>query len=135
MIMPKAAATFEPERFGLREEFVTGLLIRIGIDGTPQYVGWKAPVDMETRRFIFVPIKDAPYNNDDYIEGGRRIYGEEVLPELRNFAIDCGSPKNPCFSLPTRLQQQPMHLDPDFLQSTYGDDAIRGRKLEKIWEE
>jgi hypothetical protein len=47
-----------------------GILVRVGIDQTPEYGGWNAPVNTETRRFIFVPIRDSTYNNTGYIANG-----------------------------------------------------------------
>ena len=104
-----------------------GLLVRVGIDQTAG--GWNAPADPETGRFIFVPIPDKKYNGSgEYVPDGRRTY-REVLDELSGFAADCCQRENKCFQLPKDLLDQPMHLDPDFFELTYGDDERRGRKL------
>ena len=61
---------------------MSGLLVRVGIDGTPKYGHWNAPVDADTNRFVFVPISDCSYNSSrEYIPGGERTF-EEVVPEL-----------------------------------------------------
>ena len=111
-----------------------GLLVRVGIDSTPEYGAWNAPVNTDNR-FVFVPIKDHEYNVSGlYIEGGNRQY-EEVIPELDKFARECGHVDKECFELPARLHKEPMHLDPDFLKLTYGDKNKRGKKLLKFGED
>lgn len=111
-----------------------GLLIRVGIDQSEESGDWNAPVNTETNRFIFVPIRDR-YNNSGYIKDGERIYGKEVPSALADFERECGESNNICFQLPARLLHQPMHLDPDFLRLTYGDDGKRGRKLMQFGED
>ena len=106
---------------------MNGVLCRVGIDSTPRYGGWNAPVDEQTGRFVFVPITDSSYNPaDSYILGGKRTY-DEVLPVLHRFSIECRQPEHKGFTLPARLHGKSMHLDPDFQELTYGDDAKRGR--------
>jgi hypothetical protein len=111
-----------------------GLLIRVGIDQTPQYGGWNAPVNTENWRYVYVPIRDASYNNSGYIGGGNRVYGQEVSPVLAAFRAESGNAESACFELPARLLNEPMHLDPDFLSLTYGDDSDRGSKLKELGE-
>lgn len=111
-----------------------GLLVRVGIDQTSQYGGWNAPVNTQNWRYVYVPIWDASYNDSGYINAGRRVYGKEVSPVLTAFGTECGDPENLCFRLPARLLDEPMHLDPDFLTLTYGDDEIRGSKLKEFGE-
>jgi Nucleotide modification associated domain 3 len=111
-----------------------GLLVRVGIDQTPEYGGWNAPVDTRSWRFVFVPISDSSYNDSGYIDGGKRVYGREVTDSLAGFGRECGDADNACFQLLTPLYDEPMHLDPDFLTQTYGDDAKRGRKLREFNE-
>ncbi len=108
-----------------------GLLVRVGIDISEKSGGWNAPVDMRTRRFIFVPIRDEGYNRcGEYIDEGRRVYGEEVAPALKKFAHECQREESRCFQLPKRLNGNvAMHLDPDFKYLTYGDDLPRGWNL------
>jgi hypothetical protein len=112
-----------------------GLLVRVGIDMTAAYGGWNAPVNIATRRFLFIPIQDRSYNDGTYFENGRRVYHEEVTTALANFAVECGDPAGRHFSLPVRLHNEPMHLDPDFLRLTYGDDSRRGRTLRELKED
>lgn len=99
-----------------------GLLVRVGIDQTPEYGGWNAPLNTQTWRFMSVPIRDSTYNDSGYIENGERIYGKEVVAELATFSAECNCINHSSFQLPARLHDEPMHLDPDFLQLTYGDD-------------
>ena len=112
-----------------------GLLVRVGIDQTPEYGGWNAPVSAQTRRFIFVPIRDSTYNDAGYIANGERVYCKEVTAELARFGAECGDPVHSCFRLPPRLRDEPMHVDPDFLNLTYGDDPRRGRRLKEFKED
>ena len=111
-----------------------GLLVRVGIDQTPKYGGWNAPVDTGTRRFVFVPIRDSTYNDASYVVNGERRYGNEVTAALERFGLECGDSDHVCLRLPVRLHDEPMHLDPDFLQLTYGDDPRRGRILKELRE-
>jgi hypothetical protein len=122
-------------RISVAGEWMRGLLVRVGIDMTTAYGGWNAPVNTVTRRFMFVPIQDRPYNDGTYVENGRRVYHEEVTTALANFAVECGDPAGKCFRLPVRLHNEPMHLDPDFLRLTYGDDSRRGRILKQLEED
>lgn len=104
---------------------MNGALIRVGIDGTPRYGGWNAPVN-ETGRFVFVPITDSSYNpSDSYVPGGKRTY-DEVRPVLRRFGVECRQPEHQAFTLPAPLRDKAMHLDPDFQKLTYGDSPKRG---------
>lgn len=104
-----------------------GLLVRVGIDRS--YGGWNAPADEQTRRFMFVPIPDCPYNpSNEYVEGGRRTY-REVMPVLQKFNAECKYPPCSTFILPNKLHNASTHLDPDFANLTYGDLAPRARRL------
>jgi hypothetical protein len=110
------------------------LLVRVGIDSGSG--GWNAPVDLETKRFVFVPIPDCRYNpSGQYIDGGKLTYREEKIPDLlQRFRKECekkgcDEPDQKYFSLPGKLVDAAMHLDPDFEKLTYGDDRRRGRKL------
>ena len=87
-------------------------------------------------RFVFVPITEGNgiYNTSGYIDGGERLFDREIPCVLGTFATECLDPDNPCFQLPTRLNGKPMHLDPDFLRLTYGDDAKRGRTVKELEE-
>jgi hypothetical protein len=114
---------------------VRGLLVRVGIDQTPEYGGWNAPVNTKSRRFIFVPIRDSAYNDATYFANGERVYGKEVTATLARFEAECGESAHDCFRLPVRLHNEPMHLDPDFLHLTYGDDPLRGRILKEFKED
>lgn len=112
-----------------------GLLVRVGIDQPSAYGGWNAPVNTQSGRYVYVPIRDFSYNDSGYIAGGKHVYGKEVTATLAAFGSECGDTDNVCFRLPLRLHDEPMHLDPDFLSLTYGDDAKRGRKLKEFKED
>jgi hypothetical protein len=108
-----------------------GLLVRVGIDQT--FGGWNAPVN-KNNQFVFVPIPDTSYNEDgSYIPDGEQLYREKVTAPLQQFGLECDRPDHTCFRLPPRLDDKPMHLDPDFKRLTYGDDdGRRGRMLKEF---
>lgn len=92
------------------------VLVRVGSDAS--YGRWNAPVDHDSRDFLYVPI---PESRDEFVEGGRRDYAE-LAPSLRRFADQYpGAP----MGLPAHLPGTPMHLDPDFDHLTYGDVGNR----------
>lgn len=91
-----------------------GLLVRIGADQTEGGGRWNAPVDANTRRFVYVPIPETKPNR-----AGHETPYSMISPALEAF----GCP------LPKRLSQLRMHLDPDYRFLTYGD---RGRKGQQI---
>ncbi len=95
------------------------ILIRIGIDTA--YGGWNAPVDLESGRFVYVPI---PESAKSFHPNCARTYSEVKGP-LSRFIRDCRrehlSHRYPIDG----LQNCPMHLDPDFEYLTYGDDGSR----------
>ena len=75
------------------------------------------------------------FNDASYVTNGERVYGKEVNAELARFGVGCGVPAQDRFLLPFRLHNEPMHLDPDFLHLTYGDDPRRGRRLKEFKED
>ncbi len=93
-----------------------GLLVRVGIDLT--YGGWNAPVDPDTLEFAYVPIPD----------GAQHVRLATRYPRV----LDAIAPF-PGVALPAPLAGRAMHLDPDFVHLTYGDDgARRGRGLARL---
>lgn len=111
-----------------------GLLVRVGIDQSQKAGRWNAPVDTETNRFMFIPISDRAYNSSGYIDGGKALFKTAVPKALAGFERECHS-DGKCFQFPKRLLDDPMHLDPDFLHLTYGDDGERGRRLVQFIED
>ena len=93
-----------------------GLLVRVGIDATAG--SWNAPVDPETRRFVYVPI---PEGLPPTALDGRRTY-EEWRAALLEFRQE----------LPSHLCHLPAHVDPDFEQLTYGDAHPRSLPLAEL---
>lgn len=92
-----------------------GLLVRVGVDSTSGY--WNAPVNIDTRRFAYVPIPE----EDELRRRYARPYAECVLP-LARFKV----------ALPTNLKHMDMHLDPDFEMLTYGDVHPRNPPIRKL---
>ncbi|MBW2647018.1 MAG: hypothetical protein JRE23_12770 [Deltaproteobacteria bacterium] len=87
-------------------------LVRVGIDSTKpkeksQDTGqFNSPVNMQTGEFAYIPIKETA----------------EMIPEYRrtfhNFIKPCEFIGK---ELPSRLWNEPAHVDPDFSTLTYGD--------------
>jgi hypothetical protein len=106
------------------------LLVRIGIDSTRSAAmdcgGWNAPVDLESREFVYVPLLQSwpELRARPTLRRGYR----ELMPALARFAAarKCG----PGAALPRRLHDEEMHLDPDFEHLTYGDSPTpRGKRI------
>jgi len=108
-----------------------GLLVRVGIDQT--YGKWNAPVDPESKEFVYVPI---PESRKKFMPGMKLIYRDIVFPALDKF---CRKHKLDLRSLkfPLKRWKDVMHLDPDFDHLTYGDTNRkrhrRGKKIECYW--
>ncbi len=94
-----------------------GLLVRVGIDQTAGR--WNGPVDLASGRFTYVPI---PQNRDkNPLRKNLSRFYEELTPSLDTFEL----------AVPTHLQGQPMHLDPDFENLTYGDVDQKGKQIQQ----
>lgn len=98
-------------------------LIRIGIDQACG--GWNAPVDPETNEFVFVPIPEGA--NVPQRPGLATTYAT-VATALATFAAHRPGIAARLVSLPPALRDAPTHLDPDFVQLTYGDNGERRGK-------
>ena len=99
---------------------MNGLLIRIGVD--QEYGCWNAPVEIGSRRFVYVPIPDG--RTKKYRRGCRRDY-RPVAKALRAFAAQVNGRGEASLSLPVSLAERCSHLDPDFEYLTYGDNGAR----------
>ncbi|MGH2952276.1 MAG: hypothetical protein ACRDKX_09545 [Solirubrobacterales bacterium] len=102
------------------ERCMEGLLIRIGADQTEGGGRWNAPVDANSRRFVYVPIPETKPNRV-----GQETPYSMISPALRAF----GCP------LPERLSHLRMHLDPDYRFLTYGDRGRKGQQIAKMLAE
>lgn len=88
------------------------LLVRVGIDCTPVSGGWRAPVNLKTNEFAYVPILECAERQIELKY--RRSYEEFFEPCKR---------LGKC--LPSEFTSKTPHLDPDFSKLTYGDiDAV-----------
>jgi hypothetical protein len=99
---------------------VQALLVRVGIDQA--FGGWNAPIDPATCEFAYVPIPDRdlrPHLSTPYTA---------IAGVLAAFASARVVDDKAC-TLPTALDKQMMHLDPDFRWLTYGDTERRGKGL------
>lgn len=95
-------------------------LVRVGVDQA--YGKWNAPVELSSRRFVFVPIPDG--HSKRYTPENARSY-KEVQGPLASFGRAFGAPGLHC---PATLLERTMHLDPDFATLTYGDNGARRGK-------
>lgn len=95
------------------------ILIRVGADQT--FGQWNAPCNPATGEFVYVPI---PQNKPN-AEGLARQYHPVISSALETFSARNGVDVR----LPNQLLGRRMHLDPDFDYLSYGDTAIRGRRL------
>ena len=95
------------------------ILIRVAVDQA--YGNWNAPCNPESGDFVYVSIPQTAPN----IAGMERWYDKLVKPALVEF-----SARNQVdVSLPQQLHGGRMHLDPDYDNLSYGDTAVRGKKL------
>ena len=72
---------------------MNAILIRIGID--LEYGEWNAPVDLDSKRFVYVPIPES----QEPLKTLVRLY-DDVLPALRSFSTDLKLNHNLCSDLP-----------------------------------
>lgn len=93
-----------------------GLLVRVGIDSSDDG-RWNGPVDSKSGRFVYVPIAETK---------PLRLGSERLYDELRNPLATLGQ------VLPSHLQGQRMHLDPNFATLTYGDQGRRASRLSEL---
>lgn len=102
---------------------MNGLLVRVCIDSTSGK--WNAPVDIHTGDFVYVPIPEEP--TAIYRKELQRPYckDEPLNVSLMEFGIE----------LPSHLQSELMHLDPDFEHLTYGDQGQRAKRIMRFWDE
>lgn len=84
-----------------------GYLIRVGIDQTKKSGGFNAPVDPETGKLAYVPIKETIPSRP-----------ENLTTNYRDFIQPCRVLGK---ELPASLWQERTHLNPDFSKLTYGD--------------
>lgn len=102
------------------------ILIRIGADGTKGGGSWRAPVDPDSGRFVYVPI---PENAVAFHPGCERTF-DEVADPLMGFLAEHDAPDRYWRTRLGPKRGRPMHLDPDFEHLTYGDlGDNRGRDL------
>ena len=99
------------------------IMLRMGIDS--KYGGWNAPMDPETREFVYVPIPESGV----YKKGYETTYNQ-ILPKLLDFAEKHNKDLYRDLGFPRELTSRYAHLDPDFDFVTYGDvEAKRGQFL------
>ncbi|MCC6965073.1 MAG: hypothetical protein IT391_02150 [Nitrospira sp.] len=92
------------------------LLVRVGADQSESGGNWNGPVDSRTSAFVDVPIPETssvhPTMNRPY---------SLVQSAVQAFGV----------SLPSWLENQDMHLDPDFDCLTYGDQGQRAVQIKE----
>ena len=90
------------------------LLVRVGVDSSPGGGSWNGPVDSESGDFAYVAIPETSLVH----VGMEKPYGA-LASVLARFRVE----------LPAYLRLQHMHLDPDFVYLTYGDQGERAKQL------
>jgi hypothetical protein len=94
-----------------------GLFVRVGADQTDGGGWWNAPVNSITREFAYVPIPESYEIRSGFAKPFSAITGA-----LQKFGA----------RLPAHLGKLNMHLDPDFLHLTYGDQGERAKQISKL---
>jgi len=92
-----------------------GLLVRVGIDSTDGC--WNAPMRLASGDFAYVTITDTKPLRQEMA----RLY-DEFIPVVAHFGE----------KLPRELIGTPTHLDPDFVQLTYGDQGQRAKRIASV---
>lgn len=101
------------------------MLVRVGIDQA--YGKWNAPVDPDTREFVYVPI---PEREGMPFQPGLATAYADVIGALQMFANGRAVAAASGVALPPALASRHTHLDPDFQTRTYGDNGVRrGKQL------
>jgi len=96
-------------------EMMKALLIRVGIDQSKGGGLWNAPMDLRSRKFVYVPI----------------VESYPIRPRFGKTYNLCAEPlKALGSSLPPHLASAHMHLDPDFDYLTYGDQGQRAFQIQ-----
>jgi Nucleotide modification associated domain 3 len=90
------------------------LLVRVGADQSEGGGFWNGLVDSQTNKFVYVPIPESSLTHPQF----DKPYSI-ITPALEYF--NC--------SLPAHLTEDKMHLDPDFLHLTYGDQGQRAIQI------
>ena len=102
-----------------------GILLRVGIDQA--FGGCHAPVDPDTREFVYLPI---PEDLKRFKPGVETTYDDFISP-MKRFAEERVTKSEIAF--PTNLIGTGCHLDPDFNHLTYGDQPTgRGRRVASL---
>ena len=96
-------------------------LVRIGVDQA--FGGWNAPMNPETREFVYVPIPESRPMRAELATPYTLLQ-----PALRSFESTHPAAELRNVQLPWNLATANMHLDPDFQQLTYGDSGTRRGK-------
>lgn len=105
-----------------------GFLVRAGIDHS--YGHWNSPVNPATDQFVYVPIPEGATTT--FFDSLETPY-QKILPHLYKFCSDQKLDLKADLCFPSELENQMMHLDPDFEKLTYGDwGNRRGKGISKL---
>ena len=95
------------------------ILVRVGADQSPAGGRFNGPVDLATRRFVYIGIPETRPVRRGY----EHRYGSAGLTaRLARMGAH----------LPEHLRHRNMHLDPDFERCTYGDHGRRAAQLARL---
>ncbi len=93
---------------------MNALLVRVGADRSAGGGFWNGPVDGDSGDFAYVAIPET-----SPVHGGMEKPYHTLTSVLARFRV----------TLPPYLRLQHMHLDPDFVHLTYGDQGERAKQL------
>lgn len=106
------------------------LLVRVGIDNSAGY--WNAPIDTDTNEFIYIPI---PENGSQKYNLKIKIRYDRFISDVKGFCKQYNVDYITDLGFPAMLNDEFVHLDPDFEHLTYGDNGkARGKCLKELQE-
>lgn len=104
-----------------------GILLRVAADTTKDGGRWNGPVDVESGDFVYVPIPQARDRILPKYRPGPTY--RDLLPVLHSFS----GRHDTRIELPEHLADMGCHLDPNFDELTYGDQATgRGLQISRL---
>ena len=95
------------------------ILVRVGADQSPAGGRFNGPVDLATRRFVYIGIPETRPVRRGY---EHRYASAGLTARLARMGAH----------LPEHLRHRNMHLDPDFERCTYGDHGRRAAQLARL---
>lgn len=106
-----------------------GLLLRVGIDQT--FGHYNAPINPLTNDYLYMPIPQGQDSPEQTFRHGMQTTYAQIEPHFKDFSVR----NSVNLSFPEHLKSIGCHLDPDFKNLTYGDQATgRGCRVGELAE-